>query len=151
MKQKLFLKYLLCVGVVASVPVPSHAAGPPRGAKPARPSASETAGGGALSLDQAIRLALNHNPQLQASEARKAAAVGRSLQARAWPNPELELTTDDLPTRRGGFSQAKNMAGITQVVPFPGKKTADAQIGAADAATAAAEWRFHRAELVRAR
>ena len=41
------------------------------------------------------------------------------------------------------------MAGITQVVPFPGKKKADRQIGAADAAAGAADWRLNRAELVR--
>lgn len=140
-------KYLACLGVVVSA-LPGFAAAPRRLAEATPPSAKRPAEDGPLSLDQAIRLALNHNPQLQASAARKEAALGRSVQARAWPNPELEISADDVPTHRGGLSQAKNMAGITQVVPYPGKKMADGKIGAADAAVGAAEWRLHRAALV---
>jgi cobalt-zinc-cadmium efflux system outer membrane protein len=103
----------------------------------------------ALSLERAIHIALDNNAELKASAARKDAANGRAVQARAWPNPELEVSSDDMPTHRGGFSQAKNMAGITQIVPFPGKKKADRQIGAADAAAGGADWRLNRAELVR--
>ena len=131
MKQIPLLKSLICLGVAAAVTLPVAAAD------------------GALTMARAIRLALDHNPQLQASDARKEAGVGRAVQARAWPNPELEVSAEDMPARHGGLSQAKNMAGITQVVPYPGKKKADAQIGAADAAAGAAEWRLQRAELVR--
>jgi cobalt-zinc-cadmium efflux system outer membrane protein len=149
MKQKRLSNYLLCLGVVASMALPGGAAEPQRGAKTARPNKNRAAEDDTLSLNRAIRLALDHNPQLQASDARKEAAVGRSVQARAWPNPELEVFSDDIPTRSGGLSQAKNMVGITQVVPYPGKKKADREIGAADAATGAAAWRLNRAELVR--
>ncbi|MEI6653792.1 MAG: TolC family protein [Verrucomicrobiota bacterium] len=147
MKQKFHPFYLSCLGVAVAVSLPDCAAAPPRDAKPPRPNTSQATG--ALSLERAIRLALDHNPQLQASAARKDAAAGRALQARAWPNPELEVSADDLPTRHGGFSKAKNMAGINQVVPYPGKKKADGQIGAADAAVGTAAWHQHRAELVR--
>jgi cobalt-zinc-cadmium efflux system outer membrane protein len=149
MKQKRLSNYLLCLGVVASLALPGGAAEPQRGAKTARPNKNRAAGDDTLSLDRAIRLALDHNPQLQASGARKEAAVGRSVQARAWQNPEFEVSSDDIPTRSGGLTQAKNMVGITQVVPYPGKKKADREIGAADAATGAAAWRLNRTELVR--
>ncbi|KAB2638477.1 MAG: TolC family protein [Verrucomicrobia bacterium] len=149
MKRKLFLNYLLCIGVTAATTLPSCAAGPKRGAAAPQPGGKQAVAGGSLTLEEAIRLALHHNPQLEASAARKEAAVGRAVQARAWTNPALELSADDVPTRRGGLSQSKNMAGITQVVPYPGKKSADRQIGAADAAAGAAEWRLSRAELVR--
>ncbi len=135
--------------MVAAITLPDCVAAPPHAAKAPRPNASPTATDGTLSLDRAIHLALNHNPQLQASAARKDAAAGRAVQARAWPNPELEISADDVPTSHGGLSKAKNLAGITQVVPYPGKKKADGQIGAADAAAGTAAWRLHRTELVR--
>lgn len=129
--------------------LPGHAAEPARSGPQARPPAARSVDGTALSLDRAIGLALANNPQLQASAARKDAASGRAVQARAWPNPELEVFSDDMPTRHGGFSQAKNMAGINQTIPYPGKKQADRDIGVADAAAGAAEWRVSRVELVR--
>ena len=149
MQQNPLSKPLFYLGLVASVTLPLAAARPARDAKAPPSAASRDAAEDSLSLDRAIRLALEHNPDLQASAARKEAANGRAVQAHAWPNPELEISADDMPTHRGGFSQAKNMAGITQVVPFPGKKKADRQIGAADAAAGAADWRLYRVELVR--
>ena len=143
MKRKQFSIFLTILGVVASITPPGHAAEKPR------PSASQPAEHGGLSLERAIRLALANNPELAASDARKDAAHGRAVQARAWPNPQLEITADDLPPGRGGFSQAKNMIGISQTVPSPGKKKADIQIGAADAAAGAADWRLACANLVR--
>ena len=148
MTQKLFLNDLSCLGVVAAL-LSGHIAAAPRGAHELRPSEDRQAGGPELSLERALRLALNNNPQLQASVARKEAASGRAVQARAWPNPELELSCEDMPVSHSRGSQSKNMAGITQVLPYPGKKKTDAQIGAADAAAGAAAWRLHRVELVR--
>jgi len=104
---------------------------------------------GPLTIDRAVRLALDHNPELQAGKARQEAAAGRATQLRSWTNPELEVYADDIPTHRGGFSQAKNMAGINQVVPFPGKKKADGRIGDTSVAAEVAEWRLNRAELAR--
>jgi cobalt-zinc-cadmium efflux system outer membrane protein len=102
-----------------------------------------------LSLDRAIRIALAHNPELQASNARKDAASGRQVQSRALPNPELELSMEDTPAKRSRMSQGKHMAGITQTLPWPGKRKADGEIGTADAAAGAADWRLTRADLVR--
>ncbi len=149
MKQNPLSPFLACLGLLAALTLTGHAAGPKRSNATAQSAAKPVATDGSLSLDQAIRLALNHNPNLEASNSRKDAAVGRAVQARAWTNPELEITVDDMPTSHGGLSQSKNMAGINQVVPFPGKKKADVAIGAADAAAGTAEWRLHRAELVR--
>lgn len=104
---------------------------------------------GELSLKRAIRLALANNPDLQASGARKEAAAGRALQARAWPNPELDISSEDMPVDRSPFSQGKYMLGVSQTLPYPGKKKADREIGAADAAAGAADWRMNRTELVR--
>ncbi|MEI8037231.1 MAG: TolC family protein [Verrucomicrobiota bacterium] len=138
MQQERLSKYLICLGVAASVvTLPGWAA------------EARAAGGGALSLDRALRLAVAHNPDLRAGAARQAAAGGRAEQARAWPNPELEVFSQDMPANRSRMSQAKHMAGISQVIPYPGKKAADIAIGTAGAAIGSAAWRLQRLELVR--
>ena len=135
--------------MAAAVALPGAAAEVTRAAGNPRSGARRPAAGDALSLERAIGLALTNNPDLQASAARKEAALGRAVQARAWPNPELEVSSEDMPLSRSRLSQGKHMAGITQVVPYPGKKKADGEIGAADAAAGTAAWHLYRADLVR--
>ena len=86
-----------------------------------------------LSLEKAVRLALIANPELRVSALRVDAAAGEAVQLRTWKNPELELSTEDWPVSdgAGGYSQSKRLVGVTQTVPFPGKKKLDRQIGAA--------------------
>ncbi|MFA5266242.1 MAG: TolC family protein, partial [Opitutaceae bacterium] len=116
-------------------------------------SSQETAVGGdsdPLSLDSAIMLALETNPELRASGGRVDAAAGRAYQAGAWPNPELELAAEDWTIRDGnGFSDAKQTIGITQALPFPGKKSLDRQIGGAGMKLSEAELALRRVELIR--
>ena len=149
MQQQRLSKYLICLGMVAAVTLPGWAGEPQHGAHPPRPKVQREAGGGALSLGRAIRLALTHNPDLAAGTARKEAAGGRAVQAHAWPNPELEVFSQDMPVSRSRMSQAKHMAGVSQVIPYPGKKKADIEIGVAGAAAGSAAWRLQRVELVR--
>ena len=102
-----------------------------------------------LTLDEAIRLALENNPDLRASRGRMDAAAGRAYQAKLWSNPELELSAEDWPVSGGGFSDAKKLVGVSQTLPFPGKKKLDRQIGVAGVRTTAAELSLRRLELVR--
>ncbi|MBI5381423.1 MAG: TolC family protein [Opitutae bacterium] len=102
-----------------------------------------------LTLDAAVQLALATSPELRAADGRIAAALGRADQSRRWANPELTLNADDWPTGRGGFSEAKKLVGLSQAVPFPGKKRLDRQLGVADVRTAEAEVAQHRLELIR--
>ncbi|MBE0543436.1 MAG: TolC family protein [Verrucomicrobia bacterium] len=103
-----------------------------------------------LSLDAAIQLALEANPQLRASLARVDASVGRAKQARQWGNPELELSAEDWPVSGGqGFADAKQTIGVAQTLPFPGKKALDGQIGNAGVKLSEAELTLRRTELVR--
>jgi len=141
------MRYILCWLLAAALPV--AAAEARHGDKKPPTGAIRATAEGALSLSRAIRLALENNPDLHASDARKDAAAGRALQSRAWPNPELEVFSQDMPANRSRMSQAKHMAGISQVIPYPGKKKADIAMGTADAAVGSAAWRMHRAELVR--
>ncbi len=103
-----------------------------------------------LTLDDAVRVALESNPELRASGARVEAAAGRAYQAKKWTNPELGLNAEDWPVSNGrGFSDAKQTIGITQTLPYPGKKSLDKQIGGAGVKLSEAEWAVRRTEIVR--
>lgn len=102
-----------------------------------------------LTLNDAIRSALANNPGLQAARKRIDAAAGREAQMRLWPNPELELSSEEFPPRDGGFSSAQNLVGISQTVPFPGKKSLDARIGRKGMAVAEFEYLGREIGLVR--
>jgi cobalt-zinc-cadmium efflux system outer membrane protein len=104
----------------------------------------------ALTLDDAVRLALANNPSLRASVARMDSASWRAYQARKWTNPELELSAEDWPISHGaGFSNAKQTIGIAQTLPYPGKKSLDKQIGGAGVKLSEAELALRRTEIVR--
>ena len=110
----------------------------------------EAPGTNGLTLDAAIRLALENNPELRASGARVDAAAGRAFQAKQWSNPELELSAEDWPVGGGqGFADAKQTIGIAQALPFPGKKSLDRQIGVAGVKLSETELALRRTELVR--
>lgn len=103
-----------------------------------------------LTLEGAIRLALENNPELRVSVARVAAAAGRSYQAKKWTNPELELSAEEWPVSNGrGFTDAKQTIGIAQTLPYPGKKPLDKQIGGAAVKLSEAELALRRTEIVR--
>ena len=104
----------------------------------------------ALTLAEAVEVALANNPELRASGARVEAAAGRAYQAKQWSNPELELRAEDWPLSGGrGFSDAKQTIGIAQTLPFPGKKSLDKQIGSAGMKLSETELALRRTELVR--
>jgi cobalt-zinc-cadmium efflux system outer membrane protein len=110
----------------------------------------EPAGPDALTLDDAVRLALTNNPGLRASRARVDAAAGRAWQAGKWTNPELELSAEDWPISGGrGFADAKQTLGIAQTLPYPGKKSLDKQIGRVGVKLSEAELAVRRVEVVR--
>jgi cobalt-zinc-cadmium efflux system outer membrane protein len=120
------------------------------GAEPS-PTATPTADlTNRLTLDNAIRLALQYNPVLRAAAGKVSASEGRAYQARLWSNPELELAVEDWPVSGGrGFSDSKQTIGVAQMLPFPGKKRLDRQIGISGVGYSEAELSLRRIELVR--
>jgi cobalt-zinc-cadmium efflux system outer membrane protein len=106
-------------------------------------------GSGPLTLDGAIRLALESNPELRAADSQISGAAGRAYQSKLWSNPELELSAEDWPTGGGGFTDAKKLVGMSQTVPFPGKKKLDGRIGSLGVRVREAEYGMRRVELVR--
>ena len=94
-------------------------------------------------------MALESNPQLRAAGSQIGSAAGRAYQSKLWPNPDLELSAEDWPTGGGGFSDAKKLVGMSQTVPFPGKKKLDGKIGSLGVRVSEAEYGLRRVELVR--
>lgn len=86
-----------------------------------------------LSLDQAIELALNRNPELQSAALETKAQKGRLKQSEAFPNPDFVYLAEDI----GGsdsyneFESAQITYQINQVVELGGER--GARIGIASA------------------
>jgi cobalt-zinc-cadmium efflux system outer membrane protein len=107
-------------------------------------------GARALTLEEAVALARTNHPALAAARQRVAATDGRAQQARLWPNPELELTATDVPANNGGLTRSQNMIGVSQTVPFPGKKALDGQIGRQEVRAAELAYLTRERDVVRA-
>lgn len=102
-----------------------------------------------LTLAQALEIAFQRNPLLRAANRELDALRARALQTAAWSDPELELSAEEIPVDGGGFSGAKNMVGVSQTLPFPGKKSLDRQVGDLAVRRGQAELRAQALELTR--
>jgi outer membrane protein, heavy metal efflux system len=102
-----------------------------------------------LTIDDAIRLARENNPEFRAAREQIMAAGGRAQQAALWPNPEIELSAEDVPTDDIGLSRSKNLIGVAQTVPFPGKKSLDGRIGRQEVIATEWTYRAKERELIR--
>jgi cobalt-zinc-cadmium efflux system outer membrane protein len=107
--------------------------------------ASAVAARAQLTLPEAIATAVARHPELASARHKIAAATGRAVQARLWPNPEVELSSEDGPADGGGFAPSKKLIGLSQTVPFPGKKELDAHISTKE--VTATEWEYHSREI----
>lgn len=102
-----------------------------------------------LRLEDALGIAMARHPGLRAGVARVDAATGRAQQSALWPNPELTLSAEDWPVHGGDFSDAKQLIGVEQSIPFPGKKRLDRGIGQSGVKAAEAELRGRAIDLGR--
>jgi cobalt-zinc-cadmium efflux system outer membrane protein len=89
---------------------------------------------GALTLRQALALALMHNPGLKAFSWDVRISEARRLQAGLWPNPELEVEVEEVggPGQRSGFDAAETTIQLSQLIELGdkrGKRTKLASMG----------------------
>ncbi len=75
-----------------------------------------------ISLNEAIRIAIEKNPQLQSTRDQVEAAVGAIRQSRLYPNPVIELLADQMPTANAGLNQSQNLLSVTQTIITGGKR-----------------------------
>lgn len=77
-----------------------------------------------LTLEQAYRLSLQHNPNIQVYRARYLAAEGHRLQQSLSPNPEAFFEADNFAgdSPRNGFDAAEYTLGIEQEIEMAGKR-----------------------------
>lgn len=116
-----------CVAVVLMLVLAGRAlAAPPSGADP-------------LSLQQALRLGLAQNPSLAASRAMALAAQAQVPQAGSLPDPRLTLGLANLPSDSFSLSRdpmSQIQVGISQALPFPGKRGLEEEVAEHRAAAA---------------
>ena len=75
-----------------------------------------------ISLEEALKIAIEKNPQLQSTRDQIDAAVGSLRQSRLYPNPVLELLAEEIPSNEVGLNQSQNLVGITQPIITGGKR-----------------------------
>ena len=75
-----------------------------------------------LSLQDALTIALNNNPEITAAQKEIEAASGRVLQAGRIPNPELSVTFNEVPTNLDFGNASEKDVGLSQPIEFPGKR-----------------------------
>ncbi len=97
---------------------------------------------GSSGPDDLARLAVRHHPSLAAARHRAERLAQEAPQARALPDPTLEVSAGSMAETAAGRTQA--MGALKQPVPFPGKRreagaAADREAAAARAEVAALE------------
>lgn len=98
-----------------------------------------------LTLDDALRQAVERAPMLAARRAQTSAAQQESARAGALPDPQLTVGIDNLAIQgagaftAGGDSMTMRTVGLTQALPSASKRRAERAIGAANVDLAAAQ------------
>ncbi len=76
----------------------------------------------ALSLDEAVRLALLNNPSIAKARQEIEVSSGRVLMAGAIPSPELGFSWSEIPSDFSMAGYGERGIGVSQAVEFPGKR-----------------------------
>ena len=102
---------------------------------------ASAAGEQALTLDEAVRIALARNPRVLAAGLEVDAARGRTLQLASRPEPQLAAAVEGVSLPGGGRheEQAEVSVGIEQLFEFPGKRSLRTETGRIEERLAAAE------------
>ncbi len=80
-----------------------------------------------LTIDDAISMAMNFNPEIKKFSENLRGAEGRRMQLEAYPNPEIVFGSEGLSTKRIGESETS--LGFFQTIEIPGKRKIRKEIG----------------------
>ncbi len=100
-----------------------------------------------LSLDEAIRLALDSHPELAAARAQTEAAEARARQDGAWSNPSLFFRLEGAPRDGDAWNGAERLVGLSQEISLWGVRGKARQLGQARAGEQRAAAALTRQEL----
>lgn len=75
-----------------------------------------------ISLEEAIRIAIEKNPFLQSTRDQVEAAWGSLRQSKLYPNPVLQFLTEEIPDNEIGLNQSQNLVAVTQPIITGGKR-----------------------------
>ncbi len=82
-----------------------------------------------LSLQEAISIALQHNPNVLRARYAVEEARGRRLQSEARPEPFLSLRTEGIPFNSNSAEPTEINLSFEQPIEFPGKRSLRAKVG----------------------
>ncbi len=77
-----------------------------------------------ISLTEAIQKALKANPTYRSAVSNARAAEGLTYQSGLWENPVFFAEAEEYPPE-DSFEESRYLLGLSQTVPFPGKKRLD--------------------------
>ncbi len=122
------------------IPLPPDDGAPraPAVAGPDRSARDELPPAGPISLADLLRVAEARNPSLSAARSLVGVAAGQVWQASLYPNPRLEVESDEVPFR-SGFDEAISTVSITQPIVLGGRLRAATDAAEAEQAARLAE------------
>lgn len=131
------LAQLTCAAVLALAPIPPAAVAEP---PPARDEFMLPVAAQPIPVERLVEEALAHNAELAAARAEAEAARQRVAPARALEDPMLEIGVVNAPLpslslRREDMTM--KMLGLSQKLPYPGKRSLRAAVATADSASVA--------------
>lgn len=85
-----------------------------------------------LSLNDAIRFALQHNPDIVRAQKEIDVAESRIVQAGKIPNPELDISWNEIPQNFNVSDADERDIGIVQQIEFPTKRSNRIEVATAD-------------------
>jgi cobalt-zinc-cadmium efflux system outer membrane protein len=106
---------------------------------------------GPITLNDALTLALVHNPGLKIYPYSLRAVEARMVQAGLWPNPELQVEVEEFGGRgeRSSFDAAETTVQIGQPIELGGKRARRTRVAAAGKELAQWDYESARLDLVR--
>ena len=121
------IQLLMMIPVLTAAVALVWAEPPETGSAGAPLEAADPYGGpsGEITLEEAVSLALQHNPLLAAGTQALSAADARVVQAGLLPNPELEIEVENFggSADLGGLEYAESTAVISQPILLGGKRS----------------------------
>jgi outer membrane protein, heavy metal efflux system len=104
-----------------------------------------------LTLRQALALALKQSPELAAFSWDVRSADARVLQARLWPNPELNTQTEDIggTKQSSGLTRSQTTLQFSQLIELGGKRRARVQEAGVSRELAQLDYQSKRLDVLR--